>query len=221
MQRVGTSRFVGTIPEIVRNDESLYEGDLKHYFRILFNHARNLNGPYHNFRHMFHVMWLCYDACRFYADRLTKREMRDLLIAALFHDFDHIGRTGNDDLNIALALRGLKKYIAPEDQLFLADIVELVRPTEYPYKITAETLSLSQKILRDADISQAFSVAWIQQVVFGLAAEMSSTPRALLGMQEAFIRGTVFNTEWAEKKFAKEKDSKIEEARGLIALLEE
>jgi len=89
----------GDIPEIIGNDRGLYEGDLTGYFRALIFHATNLTRPYHNLRHMLHVTWLCYQAAEFYRDRLTQRQIRNLLIAALFHDFDHPGHPhpGADD----------------------------------------------------------------------------------------------------------------------------
>src|SRR5271168_1526660 len=59
---------------------------------ILFYNSSNLNNPYHNFRHtLLHVLWLCEKACRYYQKTLAPRQMRNLLIAALFHDFDHPG----------------------------------------------------------------------------------------------------------------------------------
>lgn len=61
-----TSELTGDLPEIIGNEENLYEGKLILYFRILFCNSTNLKNPYHNFRHT-----------------------RNLLIAALFHDFDH------------------------------------------------------------------------------------------------------------------------------------
>src|SRR3989338_911352 len=97
----------GDIPQIIRNDDRLYEGNLIHYLRALVKYARNLNHPYHNLRHMLHITWLCYQACIFYGGTLTPRQMRNLLIAALFHDFDHSGLLGNDDLNLEMAVRGL------------------------------------------------------------------------------------------------------------------
>lgn len=54
---------VGDLPQIIANEERLYEGDLVVYFRVLFFKADNLNHPYHNFRHMMHVLWLCHLAC--------------------------------------------------------------------------------------------------------------------------------------------------------------
>ena len=99
----------GDIPDIIRNDEELYEENLVHYFQVLFFKAGNLTNPYHNLRHTLHVLWLCYKACRYYRDELTPRQMRILLIAALFHDFDHPGQphpgeADPDRINIDIAL---------------------------------------------------------------------------------------------------------------------
>src|SRR5262249_6666243 len=69
----------GDIPEIIGNDHLLYAGDLAGYFRALFFHATNLDCSYHNLRHMLHVTWLCYQAAEFYRDRLTPRQIRNLL----------------------------------------------------------------------------------------------------------------------------------------------
>lgn len=209
-----------TIPAVVNNDEELYGGNLVHYFRVVFNYARNLDNPYHNFRHLFHMLWLCYNACQYYADVLSKRQMRNLLIAALFHDFDHSGKAGNDDLNIEIAIRGLRKHIAPEDEHFFEDICSIIRPTEYPYKVSADGLPLSAQIMRDADVSQAFSTAWIQQVIFGLAKEWGVPPIKVLEMQEPFLSNLRFTTVWAKKMFGEKViKEKIAEAHALAALL--
>ncbi len=72
---------------------------------------------------MLHVTWLCYKAAEYYRDRLTKRQIRNLLIAALFHDFDHPGRPDSeaddpDGVNIGIAIAGLCRHIASEDRPF-------------------------------------------------------------------------------------------------------
>lgn len=212
----------GSIPEIVRNDAQLYEGELVAYFRVIFRHANNLQLPYHNFRHIFHVVWLCHGACEFYREQLTKREMRNLLIAALFHDFDHGGRFGDDDLNIEKAIRGLRRHVLEEDRLYLPDIEVLIRATQFPYDIKTEELPLLGKIIRDADLSQALSVAWVQQVIFGLAAEWGKSPLYILRIQGPFLEGLTFQTEWAQKQFPKADISgKMKEAREYLALLGE
>ena len=101
------------VPQMLRNDMDLYEGDLVYYGQVIFHYAQNLCHPYHNFRHMLHVMWLCHEACKFYRNELSRRQMRDLLIAALFHDFNHSGMLGDDDLNILseiLRAYGVEEY---------------------------------------------------------------------------------------------------------------
>ena len=210
-----------TLPEAIRNDVKLYEGDLTHYVRVLFHHAQNLSHPYHNFRHMFHVLWLAYDACQFYDGVLTPRQMRNLLIAALFHDYNHSGMLGDDDLNIERAVRGFRRHVAVEDQPCVEEIVALIRATQYPNVTPSDQLDLCGKILRDADLSQAFSVAWIQQVVFGLAAEWGAKPIDVLKLQESFHRNLSFQSEWARQRFTLAAvDAKIQEARELLELLE-
>jgi hypothetical protein len=210
----------GSLTSIIQNEENLYDGDLAHYLRSVFFSARNLYNPYHNFRHIFHVLWLCHDACLHYKHNLSKRQIRNLFIAALFHDFDHTGRLGNDDINIELAIRGLKKWIAPEDADHLDQIIELIKATQYPYVVPEEALELPGQILRDADMSQCFSVAWIQQVVFGLSEEWNMPPIELFRKQIPFLRALKFHTGWAKEKFGPDIDGKINEVSEFLNILD-
>ena len=73
------SEVRGDLPKIIGNEEQLYEGELTFYFRTLFFRSRNLHNPYHNFRHMLHVLWLCHKASRYYQNQLTPRQMRTCL----------------------------------------------------------------------------------------------------------------------------------------------
>lgn len=211
----------GSIPSIVRNDSGLlYDGDLVAYFRAVFNHAENLCNPYHNFRHMCHVLWLCHEACAWHYEELSARKTRNLLIAALFHDFDHTGKPGPDAVNIERAITGLKQHFALEDCSEFGNIAALIKATEFPHTAPPEAVSLSARILRDADLSQALSVAWIQQVVFGLATEWGKTPLEVLKLQEPFHKNLKFSTEWAKAKFpASIIEGKIAEAIELVNLL--
>ena len=215
----------GDIPEIIGNDRGLYEGDLTGYFRTLIFHATNLVRPYHNLRHMLHVTWLCYQAAEFYRDRLTPRQIRNLLIAVLFHDFDHPGHPhpGAEDpdaINIGRAIAALRRHIAPEDRPFLPAIEGLIEATHYPYAVAVEQLDLSAQIIRDADLAQALSPVWIQQVVIGLAREQRVSPLDILKTQPAFLTALSFNTEWARERFpARMIAAKIAEAERLLALL--
>ena len=160
------SKVTGDLPKIIANQERLYEGNLTFYFRTLFFKSSNIHNPYHNFRHMLHVLWLCHQACRYYQNRLTPRQMRNLLIAALFHDFDHPGHPhpGENDpdrINIPIAIAGLRRYVMPADRAFLPQIEALIEATHYPYKIGSDKLDLLGQIIRDADLAQALSPAWI------------------------------------------------------------
>jgi len=211
----------GSLLGILTNAEDLYDGDLAHYFRAVFFNAQNLSNPYHNFRHIFHVLWLCNEACRFYAKKgepLTKRQVRNLFIAAMFHDFNHTGMSGNDDLNIEFALRGLEKHLMLEDKEHLPEITGLIKATQFPYAIPSSDLDLSGQIIRDADMCQALSVAWMQQVVIGLADEWDKKPIDVLRMQAPFLQKLEFLTEWAQQAF--DLEEKIDEAKGLLELLE-
>jgi hypothetical protein len=214
-----------TLPVLLNNEQGLYLGNLRHYFRVVFNKARNLKNPYHNFRHLFHVVHSCYQACAWYDTTdtpLTLREKRNLLIAAVFHDFDNSGRAGKDDIEIEKAVRAITKYIAPEDTSELEHIVSLIKATQFPLPKPLENPTLSHLIIRDADMSQTFSIAWIQQIVFGLAEEFNSTPIGVLEMQEKFLPTITFNTEWAKQAFPADViQSKIEEAKAFLAILKE
>lgn len=223
---------IKTLPEVISNTHGLYEGNLEHYLRVLFTEAQNLWFPYHNFRHMLHVTWLVYQGCEYYVDRLTPREMRDVLIAALFHDFDHSGMMGNDDLNIERTVRALDKHLLEEDSPFFSRISKLLRSTEYPpgriniewngdADMNVQNPFLCSDILRDADVSQAFSTAWVQQVVFGLAAEWRQSPLEVLKMQQGFLSGLKLRTEWARQLFPQEVvEAKIAEAQALLKIVE-
>jgi hypothetical protein len=165
-------------------------------------------------------MWLCYKACIFYRDTLSQREMRNLLIAALFHDFDHTGKSGPDSVNIGRSIAGLVEHLLYEDEASLLEIVKLIKATEYPYTFPAEKLTLSCQIIRDADMSQALTVAWIQQVVFGLSEEWGKSPLEVLKMQMPFHQNLQFFTEWAKQEFTQEIiTQRITEARELIEIL--
>ena len=214
----------GIIPKIITNVDGLYEGDLRHYFKVLFEKARNLRNPYHNFRHIFYVFCCCFEACQYYQSRpekLSARRVRNLLIAAMFHDFDHSGVVGHDDLEIERAIRGLRKHVLPEDKHHLVDIEKLIRDTQFPYAVSSSELDLSGQILRDADLSQALGGVWMQQILFGLGDEMNMTPTAMLETQTGFLRRLAFSTAWAEEKFPRDHiDRKIEEVHGLLSILE-
>jgi len=223
----GRGMHSGSIVQVIRNEAGWYEGDLVQYFKALFFRSQNIRHPYHNLRHMLHVAWLCHDAIGFYRvtpSSLTLRGARNLLIAALFHDFDHSGQFGNDDLNIERAVRGFRAHIAPDDERYADSIARIIRASEFPHKrVEPEDVQedLAIDILRDADVSQALSVARLQQVIVGLASEWGKSPLEVLKAQKGFHQGLRFRTGWASTKFPPHiVEAKIREAEDLLAILE-
>lgn len=203
---------------MVANVENVYEGNLIKYFQILFHEASNKFHPYHNMRHMLHVAWECYHGARFY--KMEPRAFRNLLIAALFHDFNHSGQmVGSDDLEIERSLRALRKHILPEDAPFLEVIERDIRATQFPHIVSVAEMSQSAMILRDSDMSQGFATAWIQQILFGLSIEMRVTPKELLVMQKSFLSEVKFSTSWAKEKYDCLRKQRIEEVEAMLEIL--
>ncbi len=212
------------IVSIVKNTDGMYIGNLVEYFKIIVNHARNLRNPYHNFRHMFYVLWTCHDACLYYManGQMSGRDARNLLVAALFHDFDHSGRTGEDDLEITRAVRSFTKHCEGLDQRpYFADIVAIIVATKYPYKTPSSELSLSCQIIRDADASQGLDKSWIQQIVFGLGEEINLSPYKMLNKHADFLSKLTFTTEWAREIFDEAMIAeRLAEVRSMLIMLD-
>ncbi len=82
-------------------------------------------------------------------------------------------------------------------------------------------MDLLVQIIREADTSQCLSVAWIQQVIFGLATEWGKTPIEVLRMQEPFLKSLKFSTTWGKQMFPSSLlKEKIREAQELIDVLD-
>ncbi len=211
------------LPLLLDNPFNLYEGNLVHYYQVILFRAQNLKKGYHNFRHMFQVAFNCYEACEFYQENakqlLSPLEMRKLLVAALFHDFDHSGLFGHDDLNLKRAVRGFEKHVQECDKPFIGEIGSIMWETKFPYENEVDDLPLVSKIIRDADMGQTFSEAWIQQVIMGLSEEWNMAPIDVLKSQPKFLSELRFHTSWGQKKFPQSViDRKIAESQALIEM---
>jgi len=199
---------------IVVNANARYEGkDLIHYYRHVMR-APNAKVPYHNVRHMLHVPWEAYDG----ADRmgLDPRTFRNVMIAALMHDYNHTGVKNDDAVNIERAIRALHQLALEEDRPYMLDIQRMIEATRYPYGDRA--FELPDLILRDADQSQTFSVAWIQSVMYGLSTELEISPDKMLRDQLPYLESLKFYTLWGQNKFGPLIQPRIELVKRLIRL---
>lgn len=207
------------ITDIIQNTEGLYEGDLTHYFNVIWNSSGTYN-PYHGFRHVNHVMFSCYDAIRFYRSEISKLTARHLLIAALLHDLDHSGTKKDDSIQVDQAIESFRKNTDEKDKPYQKEIEEIIRATEYPYIIETEKLPLLQQIIRDADMTQTFSEAWIQQIIFGLGKEWGFGPTEMLEQQKVMLENFKWHTKWAEERYGQKAiDEKLKEVEKLLKIV--
>lgn len=209
--------------EIIENKNNAYEGNLRHYFGLVFR-APNAYMPYHNLKHMLSVTRICYRACRHHAGfgEMTRRQARNLLIAALLHDYGHPGFMRDDFLNIESAISALRRNILEEDAPYLAEITMIIKATQYEHIDYGEDITLLQAIIRDADLGQTFGDDWIHDILFGLGKEMGKSPYEMLEMQEDFLRKIRFYSAFGVVYFGGQPaiDAKIKEVRSLIEALE-
>lgn len=208
------------IISIVKNQENLYEGDLKHYFAIIFS-SKNVSNPYHNFGHSIWVTTQTYNGAKHvkFGEQYSKKQFRSLLIAAMFHDFNHTGIMKKDSEQIALAVKGIEENILPEDRPLLPEIIRYISSTEFPHsnKISVDD---GVKIIRDADTSQCFNVVWLQHVIFGIAKELGMETISFLKSEIDFLKNLKFQTEWANENFNENTfQERINEVEELLDIL--
>jgi len=213
-----TETVTGDIPTVFGNPHGLYEGNLWHYFTVI-NQAPNARNPYHNARHVIHTMWLMCRACEFHQKELSKRRIRNTLIAGALHDHGHPGR-GNvpDEQNIKIAQAGATTHIAPEDRLELSRIKRIIGASLFTKDGHHPADSLEEAIMQDTDTAQALHPAWYSMICHGLAVEFGITPEEMLERQLTFLGKLHFNTQWAKETFPQSLiDAKIVETETILA----
>lgn len=209
--------------EIVENTNNAYVGKLQHYFGLALR-APNIYMPYHNLGHVLSVTRVCYRACRHYVGlgQMNRRQARNLLIAALLHDYGHPGFLRDDFLNIETAINALRRNILSEDVPDLAEIVMIIKATQHEHIDYGEDISLAQSIIRDADICQTFGEDWMHDILVGLGKEWGKSPYEMLELQIPFLRKIRFYSSFGRQYYGGEEAivTKIKEVKGLIRSLE-
>lgn len=115
--------------------------------------------PYHCTNHEASVVVGVYEGA-FHHD-LSKRETRNLVVAAAMHDYNHWGDINRaepikDAVNISAALQGLRLLAADGIDFDEAEVERLIRATEFmqgPVPYATPTADVSEAIIRDADLS--------------------------------------------------------------------
>jgi len=172
---------------------------LKKAFKFIIKNNKSNSAPYHNLNHLLTVTKAVYDGV---SEETTTEDkmMKEMLIAAIFHDFNHSAGKTTDDKNIKEAKKGVETFLKEEkvdaDFKFISEILDA---TQYPYVIDKKDLNIYQEIIRDADIVQVMMYNWIHQSVFGLSQEFGKSFEDFIPAQKKFIEDIEFNTAWGKK----------------------
>ena len=172
------------------NNTSLYlrlikEYNIEYYFYVLLTQNTGINNPYHNNFHTITVLVNSYKISKL--EGLSKEQTRPILIAAIFHDFNHSGGVKEDSENINVAISAFKNYSkeSNEDNKL---IIEIISATQYPYVSKIEDLTIEQKIICDADLTQFYADNYLQQIIYGLLmSEQKMDLKKALDVQQHFL----------------------------------
>lgn len=120
---------------------------------------------YHNTLHMKFVMCKCAELYEKMGLDTTDSNFKSLILAAMFHDYDHSGGVLHDSDNISAAMYGL--HLACDGYEELSDCEELAKEiiyvTEYPF--IHEPVTPEERIIRDADILQGCT-PFFQKIIY-------------------------------------------------------
>jgi hemerythrin len=199
--------------QLLNGIEVIKKLKLEDHLGNLLNDNKSNNAPYHNLNHTLCVIKNVYYLAN--QEDLNNKEIKNLVLAAIYHDFNHSQGEKKDDENIKEAIKALKKYVEGDT----TDIEELIKATQYPYVIEDKDLSDSQKVLKDADVMQIFEDNFIQQVIYGLSTELKMSVKDFLPIQIKFLDNLKYYTK-AAQEISKSRLSTIkDETNFLIDLL--
>jgi hypothetical protein len=161
------------------------------------------NAPYHGIDHLFEVFKFSYTI--FENDTLCKSikiNKLELLIACLFHDYNHSTGRLKDSENISNAIDGLTEFhkIYPEFDLEISK--DIIRATEYPYTLPDEGLTIEQQIIRDSDMCYLFNDISIVKLYQGLRTEFNQNLDDFLSNQSKFLDNVQFYTEKCQQMWS-------------------
>lgn len=200
-----------------------YRGNLEHYYNRLFFDSSNQEAGYHGWSHETHMTWETGDGGLWHIERdqMDELELRELGIGTIGHDAEHLPeKVISDRIEVQRGIDFTLAGLLPEDRPSESRIVKIQWATlfEFPRK-RLENPSIAEKIIADADMTQALNTFWQQTVLWGLGRELKKTPFEMAEMQEGFLRSIEWYTEWAQIKFAPLVDQRIEHVHRLLHTL--
>lgn len=155
--------------------------------------ATNLG--YHNTGHCIRMAMRAYELYQLERESDEVDDLKVLMIACLFHDFQHTGRRP-DSVNIELAVKGMRECAAVHEAVHSFDIQfieRLIRVTEFPF--VNEPKDSLERIIRDADMMESFEPFHIKTILYDLRHELIGvqgyvTPEQACQKQSEFAKNT-------------------------------
>jgi hypothetical protein len=172
------------------------------------------NLPYHNEYHTECMIANVFEGAIF--EGLPLAKIRPLALGANCHDAFHTGGEHPDSENIIRAMDFLAAVINmckyTDDEITVDEInaaEDYISITEYPY--VSEPISIGEKIIRDADLMQAYEAdpILLAKQYKGLKDEIEVQKKRTFTAEEfaegnrQFLDGVVWHTEWAKQKAIK------------------
>ena len=180
--------------DVILKYKSLQDG-----LRFVMTRNKSNLAPYHSLNHMLTVLKHCYRAMD-YMDMLDDNHCETLLVAALFHDYDHSMGRRDDAYNVVQAKKGLEFFVKNSTwKDFDLDLLNsILDATQFPYIIKGDDLNPYQAIIRDADLMQIVEPDWVSHVILGLVEEMHYPLKELMVGERNFLKNMEFHSEYGK-----------------------
>ena len=163
--------------------------------------------PYHGIDHLFTVFKYACDVSEY-----NKCENRlELLVAALFHDYGHRGKLGDDADNIAKSCAELTTFHSKFPDFDLIKACHIIECTQYPYVIEDSDLTKEGEIIRDCDMSYMFEDLSIVKLYYGLRTEFNKTLPEFVETQGDFISNLKFYDDVLQMNWEHAKENRLAE----------
>lgn len=181
-------------------------------YAYIIRYNNGLNNPYHNNIHLYGVFIDVIKMCNHYD--VNGKEKVSMGLSALFHDFNHNGKIGNDDVNINVSIEGFHKWLSTINEKEKIDIdidlvEKIIRTTEFPLRPNPDTIE--EKIMMDADMLSTYKTNWFDTVIVGLSREYNVTIEKQIDNQIKFVNNLTFYTGYAKNIHDKNKNDLISE----------
>ena len=184
---------------------------ISHYLEYFLDHNYSI-AEYHCIYHAICVALNAYEGA--YHEKLSDSQTKSLVLASIFHDYDHSGGMLPDTANIIRAIKGLTEA-AYEDKTFGMELtieeftqsIQILGITKYPYEKTPATMM--EKIIRDADLMKPYEndLVMLKNQYDGLHTEIERAHSSKF-TREKFAKGqrtwldsnVTWYSPWAEAK---------------------